>query len=45
MKNSQIKVLNAKHAIRLHKQTGVIFKLDGNGVWQQLDSKQLFKLI
>ena len=45
MKDSKIKVLNATHTIRLHKPTGVVFKLDGNGVWQQIDLKELFKLI
>lgn len=45
MRDSEIKTLNAKHVLRLHKSTKVVFKLDGNGVWQQLSAKELFKLI
>ena len=44
MKNSLTKTVK-NNVIRLHKPTSVIFKLDGNGIWQQIDSKELFKII
>ena len=33
------------NVIGLHKSTGHLFKIDGNGVWQQISEKELFKMI
>lgn len=43
-RNTETKTVNGQ-TFRIDKQTNLIFKLNGRGIWDQLDAKELFKLI